>query len=329
MRCAAVRVGDGAAAVVARQGWLNGQADSADRAAAAAAADLVRLGLAGTLRDYRFTTYAGGLQRGDQLRYAGQPAGYADAPGEVVNYVENHDNHTLWDVNAYKLPLDTPATERARVQLLALATTAFSQGVAYFHAGVDILRSKSLDGNSYDAGDWFNRLDWSYQSNHFGSGLPPAPDNQALWPLAAPRLRDARLQAAAADIALVRDGFRDLLRMRASSSLFRLDTAAAVQQRLVLHGTGPSQNPALIAAELDGRGLPGAGFRRVLYLLNTSPTAQTLRIDSARGQAWVLHPVHRAATAADRRAAMQAGFDRGLGRFDVPGRTAVVFVLAA
>jgi pullulanase len=294
-----------------------------------AAADLVRLGLAGTLRSYTFTSHTGDRRRGDQLVYAGmEPAGYVDAPGEVVNYVENHDNHTLWDVNAFKLPLDTPASERARVQLLALATTAFSQGVAYFHAGVEILRSKSLDGNSYDSGDWFNRLDWTYQTNHFGTGLPPAGDNQALWTLAAPRLADARLRPAPADIAFVRDGFLDLLRIRASSSLFRLTTADAVQQRLTLHNTGPAQNPALVVGELDGRSLPGAGFARVLYLLNTSPTDQTMAIDSARGQPWVLHPVHRSATAADRRAATQAAVDRASGTFRVPGRTAVVFVLA-
>jgi pullulanase/glycogen debranching enzyme len=28
---------------------------------------------------------------------------------------------------------------------------------------VDTLRSKSFDRNSYDSGDWFNRLDWSCQ----------------------------------------------------------------------------------------------------------------------------------------------------------------------
>ena len=325
-------VGDGPAALVARQGWLNGQVDNSTagtgRTAAMAAADLVRLGLAGTLRGYTFTSHTGEQRRGDQLVYAGQPAGYADAPGEVVNYVENHDNHTLWDVNAFKLPPDTPATERARVQLLALATTAFSQGVAYFHAGVEILRSKSLDGNSYDSGDWFNRLDWTYQTNHFGTGLPPAGDNQAMWPLAAPRLADARLRPAPADIAVVRDGFLDLLRIRASSSLFRLTTADAVQQRLVLHNTGPAQNPALVVGELDGRGLPGAGFARVLVLLNTSPTDQTLAIHSTRGQPWVLHPVHRSASAADRRAATHSAFDRATGTFRVPGRTAVVFVVA-
>jgi pullulanase len=39
-------------------------------------------------------------------RLQGQPAGYASQPGEVVNYVENHDNQTLFDINALKLPRD-------------------------------------------------------------------------------------------------------------------------------------------------------------------------------------------------------------------------------
>ena len=329
-------VGDGPAAVVARQGWLNGLAYDPNEAAVAAgpadgeqlkaAADLVRLGLAGTLRSYSFVTARGQVQSGEQLRYAGQPAGYASQPGEVVNYVENHDNHTLWDVNAFKLPLATSAADRARVQVLGLAVTAFSQGVAYFHAGAELLRSKSMDGNSYDSGDWFNRLDWTAQTNYFGSGLPPAQDNQALWPLIAPRLADARLKPAPADIAFARDAFLDLLRIRASSTLFRLASAAEVQQRLAFHNTGPRQNPVLIALELDGTGLPGAGFARVLVLLNADKAAQALTLDTARGQGWVLHPVHRAPAAADRRVADEARFEATAGRFTVPARTAVVYV---
>ena len=323
-------VGDNAAQTVARKGWLNGlgtQGDGADRAAAMDAADLLRLGLAGTLRDYRFTTRSGEVRSGAQMPYAGQPAGYANAPGEAVNYVENHDNHTLWDLHAYKLPIDTTANERARVQVLALATTALSQGVAYFHAGVDILRSKSLDGNSYDSGDWFNRLDWSYQTNHFGTGLPPAPDNAALHVLAAPRLADARLRPAPADIAWARAAFRDLLRIRASSSLFRLATAAQVQRRLQFHHTGPDQQPLLVAAELDGQGLASAGHRRMLVLLNADTEPATLALPAARGQAWALHPVQRAPGAADRRVATQARFDRASGSFVVPARSAAVWVL--
>ena len=103
-----------------------------------------------------------GSRRCPRIDYKGQPAGYASQPGEVVNYVENHDNPTLWDVDALKLPAGTSAEDRARVQLLGAAFIAFSQGIAYFHAGIDVLRSKSLDRNSFDSGDWFNRIDWTY-----------------------------------------------------------------------------------------------------------------------------------------------------------------------
>ena len=69
-------------------------------------------------------------------------------------------------------PLGTSSADRARVQILAAALNAFSQGIAYFHAGMELLRSKSMDRNSYDSGDWFNRVDWTLQDNFFGSGLP-------------------------------------------------------------------------------------------------------------------------------------------------------------
>jgi pullulanase len=145
------------------------------------AADIVRAGLAGTIRSFEMQDRTGQRIRLEQLRVDGQGAGYVTEPSEVVNYVENHDNQTLFDNNAFKLPRGTSREDRARVQLLGAAVVAFSQGVAYFHAGVDTLRSKSLDRNSYDSGDWFNRLDWTYGDNFFGTGLPPAAENGANW----------------------------------------------------------------------------------------------------------------------------------------------------
>ena len=102
-----------------------------------------------------------------------------------------------------------------------------------------------------------------------------------------------------------------------------------------MHNTGPAQNPVLIAAELlgelDGQAVaqrwPGAGFGKLMLLFNVSPDPQVLQLPSAAGQAWVLHPVQRAADAADRRAASESAFDASQGRFTVPGRTAVVYVL--
>ena len=69
--------------------------------------------------------------------------------------------------------------DRVRMNTIALATTALAQSPSFWHAGNDLLRSKSLDRNSYDSGDWFNRIDWSGRESTFGSGLPPSPTTRA------------------------------------------------------------------------------------------------------------------------------------------------------
>ncbi|NUS60422.1 MAG: DUF3372 domain-containing protein, partial [Lysobacter sp.] len=220
-------------ALVEAKGWITGGATQAN-------ADLVRVGLAGTLRDY---TLADGRKL-SAIDYHGQPAGYATQPSEVVNYVENHDNQTLFDIGVLKLPRDTTPEERARVQVLGAATTAFSQGVAYFHAGIDVLRSKSLVADA--------------------AGIKPRANDSA-W---------------------TRDAFRDLLRIRASSSLFRLRTTADIQQRLSFPDTG---TPDVIVGRLDGKGLEGARFPAVQYFLNASTQARDVVLPASRGEPWVLH----------------------------------------
>src|SRR4029077_20529142 len=103
--------------------------------------------------------------------YNGAPAGYTLQPQEDINYVEAHDNETLWDASAYKLPISTTLADRVRTQNLGADLVLLAQGVPFVQAGQDLLRSKSLDGNSYNSGDWFNRIDWSMQSNNWGVGL--------------------------------------------------------------------------------------------------------------------------------------------------------------
>ena len=136
--------------------------------------DLIKLGLAGNLRDYTFVDSAGQTVKGSDVDYNGQPAGYAADPGETITYVDAHDNETLFDALQLKLPPATAMADRVRMNTVALATTALGQSPSFWHAGNDLLRSKSLDRNSYDSGDWFNRIDWSGRESTFGSGLPPA-----------------------------------------------------------------------------------------------------------------------------------------------------------
>ena len=325
--------GDAGEQLFARQGYINGlvydpNALAGTHAAAELlhASDMVKAELAGAIRSYPLPTADGTTRELQAIDYAGQPAGYASEPGEVVNYVENHDNQTMYDNNVFKLPLATSTADRARVQMLGAAINAFSQGVAYFHAGYDILRSKSLDRNSFESGDWFNRLDWSYRDNYYGVGLPPADDNGKDYALLKPLLRNAALKPAPADIAYARDAFRDLLAIRASSTLLRLRTADDIKRRLHFYNTGPQQLPTVIAAHLDGDGYPGAHFKSLTYLINVDKVAHTLAVPQERGRAYVLHPVHLRAGAADQRPARAARFDAATGTFAVPPRCAVVFV---
>ena len=107
-----------------------------------------------------------------------------------------------------------------------------AQGVPFIHAGEELLRSKSMDRDSYNSGDWFNRLDLSYGENGWARGLPPAWDNEANWPVAGPLLADPELRPAPRHIRAALAHFEELLRIRASSSLFRLRTAADVAATL-------------------------------------------------------------------------------------------------
>jgi pullulanase len=52
-----------------------------------------------------------------------------------------------------------------------------------------------------------------------------------------------------------------------------------------------------------------------------------LELPSLKDRGFVLHPVHRAAGAADRRIAGQARWDAAAGQLTVPARSAVAWVI--
>lgn len=284
--------------------------------------DMVKLGLAGSIRSYSLQTYDGSNKLLEEINYGGQPAGYVTDPQEVVNYVENHDNQTLFDINVYKLPVTTSKEDRARVQMLAAALNAFSQGVTYFHAGIETLRSKSMDRNSYNSGDWFNRLDWTYTDNFFGTGSPPEWDNGANYSVLQPLLQQVELiKPTSTEIVWTRDMFRQLLAVRKSSTLFRMRTADDVKSRLTFYNTGTTMEPTVVAMHLNGAGYAGANYDDVMVLVNVGTAAKTLTVDAQAGKSYVKHP----ALTVDTRLA-QATYNGTTGEFVIPARTAVVWV---
>ncbi|MEU3733892.1 pullulanase-type alpha-1,6-glucosidase [Streptomyces sp. NPDC033538] len=285
--------------------------------------DLVKLGLAGNLADYTFTTSDGTRRSGAEIDYNGNPAGYTDSPREAINYVEAHDNHTLYDAFAYKLPTDTSPADRARIHSLALATTTLSQSPSMAQGGTDLLRSKSLDHNSYDSGDWFNAIEWDCRKgNGFGRGLPLAESNSAQWPLAGPLLTNPDLRPGCDTINSAGAQYRQFLEIKQSTPLFSLNSARAVQQRLSFPLSGTrGEVPGVITEHLDGRGLDT--YRSVTVLFNATDTVQRQTLSSLAGTRQALHPVQLRGSDA---VVKQSTFDRRTATFTVPAYSVAVFV---
>ncbi|GAA0456238.1 hypothetical protein GCM10010361_20340 [Streptomyces olivaceiscleroticus] len=275
--------------------------------------DLIKVGLTGGLADYTFTDSAGRTVKGSQVDYNGAPAGYAAAPGDALAYADAHDNETLYDALAYKLPQGTKAADRARMQVLAMATATLSQGPALSQAGSDLLRSKSLDRNSFDSGDWFNALHWNCaDGNGFGRGLPPAADNKDKWPYARPLLADPALRPGCDAITAASAAYRDLTRIRATEPDFGLATTDEVQRALSFPLSGAGETPGVITMRLG----------RLVVVLNATPEQQRQTVPAAAGAPYALHPVQ--ARGADP-VVRTAAYDRGTGTFTVPARTVAVF----
>jgi pullulanase len=294
-----------------------------DRAKLLDACDRIRVGLAGNLAGYTFTDRKGNANSGAGLG----ATGYASQPREAVNYVEAHDNETLWDKVMLAAPAAATLAQRVRMQLLALSVPALGQGLPFFHAGGELLRSKSMDADSYDSGDWFNRIDWTRTTNHWGMGLPGADKNRDRWPLMKPLLARRDLTPGPAELTLCSDAFADFLRIRHSSPLFRLHTAEDVQARVRFLNTGPSQQPGLIVMTLSDvagdRPSTGSPWKRIVVLVNSNPGETTFRYPVLAQWTLALHP---AQTKGADPVVKQAKFDRTQAAITVPGLTTAVFV---
>ena len=302
------------------RGWNEQSADLAHRT------DLVRLGLAGNLKDYVMTISDGSVRRGIDLIHNGAPAAFASHPQENVNYVDAHDNETLYDLLAYKLPQGMPVAERVRMNTVCLATVALAQSPAFWCAGTELLRSKSLDRDSYNSGDWFNAIDFTGQSNGFGRGLPPASRNEGSWAIQGPLLQDDWLRPSPEEIAAARSQALDLLRLRASTPLFSLGSARLIQDKLSFPGAGFGAPAGVIVMLIDdtrGGSDVDPELDAVLVVFNASGQTLTQPLPELAGRDFRLCPIQ--AEGADE-VVRRTGFDRASGTISVPARTVAVLV---
>ncbi|WP_071460430.1 type I pullulanase [Bacillus massilinigeriensis] len=92
-------------------------------------------------------------------------AGLFLEPIQSVNYIESHDNHTLWD----KLAIIDPELDvmiQKKRHSLATSIVLLSQGIPFIHAGQEFFRTKQGIGNSYKSPDTINWLDWDLRDDN-------------------------------------------------------------------------------------------------------------------------------------------------------------------
>lgn len=282
--------------------------------------DWIRLGLAGNLADYELIRADGMTVPGKEIRYNGVSAGYTADPQENIVYVSAHDNQTLFDAIQVKAPAEATLTDRVRMNNLALGIVMLSQGVPFFHAGDDILRSKSLNPNSYNSGDWFNKLDWTYESNNWGAGLPL--EGMGQWDIYKPLLADPDLVPAKADIEFASVVFREFLQIRKSSRLFRLETAEQIRAALSFYNNGPDRIAGLIVMHLRDVEDIDPVYEEIVVLFNARPDEVTFHDPAFVGSDLALNSVQQVSSDPLVR---NSKFASATGSFTVAGRTTAVF----
>jgi pullulanase len=180
-------------------------------------------------------TEVGFLQDGshrDQLVLGleGSCRDWAAQPSQSINYMTCHDNLVLYDKLRWFNPTASEADIKAMMKLgyLLLFT---AQGIPFLHGGEEFARTKYGHGNSYNAGDEINRIDWSLKTKNF-----------ALFAYT-----------------------RDLISLRKCHPLFRLRSAEQISARVKTH-LPPDQKTLVYL--IDGVGLENETWEQACVLVN-------------------------------------------------------------
>jgi len=284
--------------------------------------DQARIGLAGNLKHYPLIDRHGKNVTGEQIPYGDQIAGYALDPADTINYISKHDNQTLWDNNQYRNAYDLTTAQRVRLHNQSLSFALLAQGIPFIHMGSELLRSKSFLRDSYDYSDWFNRVDFSKQSNFYNIGLPPAEKDQENWPLIRSLLvkNQGRDHVDQSHINFASEVFAEFMAIRHQSKVFNLATSDEIINQVSFLNTGKNQQLGIIAMRVtQSYQAKDDEFSEFVVIFNLSPEKQDFASELANE--FTLHPVQ--ASGIDNVTKESKATSQG---FSIPAFTTAVFV---
>lgn len=162
-------------------------------------------------------------------------------PGQSVNYVEAHDNLSLYD----KLKASKRGSSEAQLasyHRLSTSVIMLAQGMPFIQAGQEFLRTKLGDENSYKSSDAVNSLKWNSRATNIVSV----------------------------------NYYKGLIAIRKAHPAFRMDTAAAVKANLKFLNV----DEPMIAYSLDGKAV-GDTWNTIVVAHNPSTSARTITLPSS------------------------------------------------
>lgn len=163
------------------------------------------------------------------------------APSQSINYVESHDNQTVFDKLKASALGASPASI-VKMDQMSAVIVYFSQGVPFIQVGQEFLRSKGGNGNSYNANDEVNSLKWSTLPANISTN----------------------------------NYYKGLLAIRNAHPAFRLTTAAAIKSNLAFLPT----LDGVIAYSLNGAKSKDS-WKKIVVAMNATTTIQSVSLPSA------------------------------------------------
>ncbi|MBF4694634.1 type I pullulanase [Fusibacter ferrireducens] len=92
--------------------------------------------------------------------------GFAMNPCETINYFNAHDNLIIFDKLSKSMP-NSSYEDWIKMNKLCFNIIMTSQGIPFFHAGNEFLRSKKGNHNSYNAPLSINAINWHDKKTHY------------------------------------------------------------------------------------------------------------------------------------------------------------------
>ena len=189
-----------------------------------------------------------------EYNFMGHPT-WADTPCQTVNYVSCHDNNTLLD----RIMLGSPECAREvqiRMNHLAAAYSILSQGIPFFQAGEEMLRSKpdgkgGFEHNSFKSSDAVNSFKWN-------------------------DLRKEEYQTSV-------EYYRGLLALRKAHPMLRMSTSSQVNSNIhPIH----KRDPHLVAFQIKGD-VPGEAAEEMYVIFNSGTISQKLNLPAGKWHVYV------------------------------------------